>query len=156
MGADAGNDAATTVALFTAALALAGTFGTALFALIGSWIERRSTWRAYKRGVYKRLLDVIDQCAVAEATSADAEDTTGVPADLKARYRSRYVQTMLAASPAVLRQLDKLAIDEPRVGRERASLDSEEVKRLAWAMQTDVLPSFIQRRRRRSLEPDTE
>jgi hypothetical protein len=59
-----------TIALITAAAALVGAVVAGLLKPRGVALDRRAHWAEYRRRVYKRLLDAIDQYARAEAPPA--------------------------------------------------------------------------------------
>jgi hypothetical protein len=126
--------AVTLSALGVAALATLGTVATALFAIRREREGRQATWKGYKRGVYKRFLDSIDQ--VAKARKIDR-------GKLLARYRSRYHQTVLACNDSVLAHMKKLETDQPQLrdSGEEVDLSSPAVIALTQAMQRDVRPS---------------
>jgi hypothetical protein len=138
---------------------------------LGTWVTgrqvlhrvrdaRRARWKAYKRGVYKRFLDSIDQLDKASADQRN-EDGSPSPADpsanpgggraaLLARYRSRYHQSILACNEQVLAHMNKLKTDRPelRDSEEAVDLGSSQVVALTEAMQRDVRPSELPEHKR--------
>jgi hypothetical protein len=126
-------DSSDILSVIAAVLAVASAGATGYMAYRAARAQRSAKWGNYRRRLYKRLLDVIDQRRVSE----DPEQRER----LRVIYRSRYNQTRMACRNDVYQQLAKLKPDrpEPVDSAEELTLQTAEVQALADAMHQELL-----------------
>lgn len=118
-------DAAVTVALITAALALVSTVVTAVVAVVNAILERVAAWQSYKRGLYKGLLELI--ASLPGASDADLNR-------LEREYRAQRLQARLAGRRRVEATLKGLTFNAAKGIHE----DTEAFNELVKVFQSDI------------------
>jgi hypothetical protein len=136
-------DSTAVVALITGGLALLTAFASGWLAARTARTVRGEKWHEYRRGVYKRFLDSIDQYEAAKNDPAKTEE-------IRARYRSRYHQSWMASGDDVREKLMVLRPDRPALRASDSAetfvrLTDEDVQRLAESMRRETVP--VSRRR---------